>query len=187
MSSPTRLTRRANPQPGAVPWLCLILSVALLGAGCGGGTTASANNAAPNNPAPNHPAPSVSVSSPVSGATVSGTITVTIRASANTARVQFYVDGASAGPAVTTAPFSFSLNTATLPNGSHLLTAVSTAAGGQTATSAGVSVRVNNAASAPPPPPPPHRRPRHQHLHRHRHRRHHHRRPRHPGRDPALH
>ena len=58
MSSPTRLARRSNAQPGTVRWLCLILSVALLAAGCGGGTSASANNAATNNPAPNNPAPS---------------------------------------------------------------------------------------------------------------------------------
>jgi Bacterial Ig domain/Right handed beta helix region len=89
-------------------------------------------------------APTVAIISPASGATVSGTITVSTNASANTTSVQFNVDGTSAGSAVTSAPFSFSLNTTTLSNGSHSLAAVASSAGGQTTTSAAVSINVNN-------------------------------------------
>ena len=109
------------------------------------------NNANPVPPTP----PSVSITSPTSGATVSGTITVTVSVSANTTSVQFNVDGTSAGPAVTNAPFSFSLNTTKLSNASHLLTAVAGTAGGQTTTGVGVSIKVNNANPVPPAPPPP--------------------------------
>jgi acid phosphatase len=89
-------------------------------------------------------APTVAIISPASGATVSGTITVSTNASANTTSVQFNVDGTSAGSAVTSAPFSFSLNTTTLSKGSHSLAAVASSAGGQTTTSAAVSINVNN-------------------------------------------
>ena len=91
--------------------------------------------------------PTVSISSPASGATVSGTINVSTNVSGNTTSVQFNVDGNNSGAAVTGAPFSLSLNTATLSNAGHSLTAVASNAGGQTATSAAVSISVNNANS----------------------------------------
>ncbi len=148
MSLPTKLARGSGAQQGVVCWLCLPLMLALLCAGCTGVTSAvsSANSVPPA-------ALSVSITAPVSGATVSGTISVTASASSNTTSVQFDVDGANAGPAVTGTPFSFSLNTTTISNGSHTLTAVASAAGGQTATSAAISIKVNNANPVPPAPP----------------------------------
>src|SRR5260370_1601267 len=76
-------------------------------------------------------APTISISSPLSGATVSGTMTVSTSVSANTTSVQFLVDGGNSGAAVTSAPFSLSLNTTTLTNGSHSLPAVATNSAGQ--------------------------------------------------------
>jgi acid phosphatase len=102
--------------------------------GSGGGTT--------SNP------PTISITSPASGATVSGTVAVSTSVSSNTTSVQFKVDGANSGAAVTTAPFSFSLNTTTLTNGSHSLAAVASNSSAQTATSATVTITVNN-TSAP--------------------------------------
>jgi hypothetical protein len=95
--------------------------------------------------------PTVSITAPASGATVSGTVSVTANASDNVAvaSVQFRVDGSSVGSPVTAAPYSYSLNTGTLSNGSHTLTAVATDTSNNTATSAGVSMTVNNAV--PPP------------------------------------
>jgi hypothetical protein len=54
------------------------------------------------------------------------------------------VDGSNTGAAVTSAPFSFSLNTTMLPNGAHALTAVASNSAGQSTTSASVAIMVNN-------------------------------------------
>ena len=107
-----------------------------------GQTTSAAVAITVNNAA----APTISISSPASGATVSGTVTVTTTVSTNTTSVQFKVDGANSGAAVTAAPFSHTLNTTALANGSHTLTAVASDASGQT-TSAAVAITVNNAAA----------------------------------------
>ena len=92
--------------------------------------------------------PTVAITSPASGATVSGTITVTASASDNVgvAGVQFRVDGISSGAEATTAPYSISWNTATAANGSHTLTAVARDAAGNLGTSAPVTVTVSNTA-----------------------------------------
>ena len=96
--------------------------------------------------------PSVSITSPSSGATVSGTIAVTTNVSANTISVQLKADGANVGAAVTSAPFPLSLDTTTLANGSHTLTAVASDAAGQTAASAAVSILVSNGGLTPSGP-----------------------------------
>ena len=142
MGSRTDRMGTSTAPPRTVQRLCSFLLLGLWCAGCANVATG---------PNVTSSAPTVSITSPASGATVSGTITITTNVSANTTRVQFSVDGASAGAAVTSAPFSFSLNTATLSNGSHSLTASASTAGGQTATSAPVSITVNNAS--PPAPP----------------------------------
>src|SRR5206468_3434769 len=66
-------------------------------------------------------APTVSITSPASGATVSGTFTVTANASDNVgvAGVQFLLDGANLGAEDTAAPYSVSWSTTTATNGSH--------------------------------------------------------------------
>ena len=99
--------------------------------------------------------PTVSMTAPVSGATVSGTVSVTANASDNVAvaSVQFRVDGSNVGSAVTAAPYSYSLNsTATLSNASHTLTAVATDTSNNTTTSAGVTVTVSNTTPDTTPP-----------------------------------
>ena len=98
--------------------------------------------------------PTVSITAPASGATVSGTVSVTANASDNVAvaSVQFRVDGSNVGSAVTAAPYSYSLNTATLSNASHTLTAVATDTSNNTTTSAGVTVTVNNTTPDTTPP-----------------------------------
>ena len=99
--------------------------------------------------------PTVSITSPTSGTTVSGTVVVTASASDNTAvaSVQFQADGTNIGAADTTSPYSFSLNTTTLSNGSHDLTAIATDTAGNQATSSVVVVTVSNTASTTTPGP----------------------------------
>src|SRR5439155_1358590 len=91
--------------------------------------------------------PSVSLTAPSAGATVSGTITVSASASDNVGvvGVQFKLDGGNLGAEVTTAPYTLSWNTTTATNAAHTLTAVARDAAGNTATSAAVSVTVDNA------------------------------------------
>ena len=92
-------------------------------------------------------APNVAISAPAAAASVAGTITVTATATDNVGvqNVQFRVDGANVGAADTSSPYSLSLNTTTLTNGTHTLSAVARDAAGNTRTSANVSVTVDNA------------------------------------------
>ena len=91
--------------------------------------------------------PTVSITSPISGATVSGTITVAATASDNVgvSGVQFQVDGVNTGAVVTASPYIFSLDTTKLTNGTHSLTAVASDAAGNHTTSSAVLVTVSNA------------------------------------------
>jgi hypothetical protein len=94
---------------------------------------------------PDNTAPSVTISSPVSGSTLSGTIIVSANAADDDlAGVQFKVDGTNIGAEVTTAPFSISFDTTTVLNGPHTFTAVARDSRGNRATSAGVPVTVSN-------------------------------------------
>src|SRR6266498_2526812 len=88
----------------------------------------------------------VTITSPSSGATVSGTIAVNADASDNVgvAGVQFKLDGANLGVEDTASPYSVSWNTTGASNGSHTLTAVARDAAGNTATSSAVTVTVDN-------------------------------------------
>jgi hypothetical protein len=93
--------------------------------------------------------PTVSITSPASGSTVSGTISVTATASDNVgvAGVQFQVDGGNTGAQITSSPYTYALNTQSYANGSHTLTAVATDTSNNKATSAVVSITVNNQSS----------------------------------------
>jgi len=98
--------------------------------------------------------PTVSITTPASGATVSGTaVTLSATAADNVgvAGVQFKLDGATnLGAEDTTFPYSVAWNSTTATNGLHTLTAVARDAAGNTTTSAGVSVTVNNTGPALP-------------------------------------
>lgn len=94
--------------------------------------------------------PTVVLTSPGSGATLSGTVTVAANASDNggIAGVTFLIDGAVVGNEDTTSPYSFAWNTLTATNGSHTLTARARDNAGNTTLSAAVTVTVNNSTSA---------------------------------------
>ncbi len=98
-------------------------------------------------------APSVSITSPASGASVSGTITVSADASdpAGIASVRLQLDGRNLGPALTAAPYSYTWDTAAATAGSHTLTAVATDSAGQSSTSRPVSITVQSAAASGAP------------------------------------
>lgn len=115
-------------------------------------TSDYAGTSVPQGPAPDigayeyiqNTAPTVSISLPSS----SGNITVTATASATSpaaiSSVQFYLDGSPLNSALAAAPYSTTLNTASLSNGTHTLYAVATDNYGNTATSQSASFNVNN-------------------------------------------
>jgi Bacterial Ig domain len=94
--------------------------------------------------------PTVSLTAPSAG-TVSGTITVSANAADNVAvaGVTFNVDGTPIQAQDTTAPYSISWNTATIANGTHVLTAVAVDTSNNSTTSASVTVTVANTALIP--------------------------------------
>ena len=96
--------------------------------------------------------PTVSITAPANNTTVSGTVSVAANAADNVgvANVQFRVDGNNSGNPATVSPYTHSLDTTVLTNGSHALTAVATDTSGNAATSAVVAVTVNNADTTPP-------------------------------------
>ncbi|HEY2346424.1 MAG TPA: Ig-like domain-containing protein [Xanthomonadaceae bacterium] len=84
----------------------------------------------------------------------SGTITLSATASDNVgvARVEFYVDGVLKSTD-TTSPYSATLDSTTLANGSHTLTAKAYDAANNVGTSTAVSFSVNNGGSGDTTPP----------------------------------
>ena len=95
--------------------------------------------------------PAVSITAPGNGATVSGTVAVTANATSSlgVASVQFQLDGANVGSAVTAAPYTYSWDTTRSSNGIHTLKAVAKDTAGNSTTSAGDAVTVSNAVAPP--------------------------------------
>jgi len=95
--------------------------------------------------------PTVSITSPGSNSTVSGTVNITANASYSGAisNVQFMVDGVNFGSAVTAAPYQIAWDTTKLINGLHQISAVVTTGDNQTASATPVSVTVSNASATP--------------------------------------
>ena len=90
--------------------------------------------------------PTVRITSPASGATVSGTITVTADASddVGVVGVQFKYNGINFDAEGTSPPYTATAHTNYVPNGSYTLTAVARDAAGNRTTSAPVTVTVSN-------------------------------------------
>lgn len=95
-------------------------------------------------------APTVAITAPTAGAYVAGeSEAVTASASDNSgtvAGIQFKLDGANLGAEDTTPPFAITWNTTTASEGAHSLTATARDAAGNSATSAGIAVTVDNVA-----------------------------------------
>lgn len=129
------------------------LSALLFLAAAGHAPQAAAQICLPLFPCPDNSPPTVSITSPASGATVSGVITVRANASDNrgVVGVQFRLDGANSGAEDEFAPYEITWDTRSTPNGTHALSAVARDAAGNRATSATVTVTVAN--GVPPPPP----------------------------------
>lgn len=92
--------------------------------------------------------PSVTLTAPVNGATISGTVAVSATASDNVAmsKVEFYRDSNVLLASDTSSAFSMNLNSTSLTSGAHILYAVATDTAGNHTTSASVAVSVDNTA-----------------------------------------
>jgi hypothetical protein len=90
-------------------------------------------------------APTVSITAPLNGATVAGTVSINATASDNVGvtKVEFYVDGALKSTDMTS-PYSYSWDSTSVANGSHALTAKAYDAALNVGTSTAVNVTVNN-------------------------------------------
>jgi hypothetical protein len=97
--------------------------------------------------------PIVSITSPANSSNVLGTITVIATASDNTgvSGVQFKVNNSNLGMEDTVSPYSYSLDTTTLLNGTQTIYAVARDSAGNRATST-ISVNVNNQSQSIPTP-----------------------------------
>ncbi len=106
----------------------------------------SSDNTFTTLPPPDTTPPTVSLTAPLDGTTVSGSISVSATASDNVGvvGVQFKLDGANLSTEDITSPYSITWNTTAVTNGSHVLTAVARDAAGNTAITSDVSVMVNN-------------------------------------------
>jgi hypothetical protein len=94
--------------------------------------------------------PTISISAPASGASLSGTVNVTVNAADNigVVSVKYTVDGMLAGSSGI-APFGFSWNTALVSSGLHTLTATASDAAGNLGSSS-IQVTVNTVVITPP-------------------------------------
>jgi Bacterial Ig domain/Divergent InlB B-repeat domain len=98
-------------------------------------------------------APTATITSPASGATVSGSVDVAVNATAGNgtvARVELLVDGAVVATD-SAPPWALSWNSTGAANGSHSLVAKAYNTAGTSGTSAAVPVSVNNTSTGPAP------------------------------------
>jgi chitodextrinase len=91
-------------------------------------------------------APAVSITSPLSGAKLQGMVTITASATDNVGvvGVQFQYNGINLGAEDTSAPYSVTAHTKSVPNGSFTLTAIARDAAGNRSISAPITVSVKN-------------------------------------------
>jgi hypothetical protein len=154
-----RTSSRSKRTNGKSSWGLHLIVLPILAAlhfglaGCAGLVSGKSSSGG-GTPPPDTTPPTVSVTSPAAGSVLSGSVNLTATASDNVAvaSVQFKVDNANVGAALAAAPFSFTLDSTTLSNGNHVIAAVATDTSGNTATSANVSVKVDNTVSDTTPP-----------------------------------
>ena len=93
--------------------------------------------------------PIVSIATPTSGQILSGTVTISSNATDNVgvAGVQFKLDGNNIGTEVINSPFSYSLDTTILSDGSYNLSAIARDAAGNQTTSGVISINIDNTAT----------------------------------------
>lgn len=96
--------------------------------------------------------PTGSITAPSNGETLSGSRILSAIASDNVgvAGVQFKVDGNNIGAEVNSSPYSYSWDSSSVSNGTHILTVTAKDTAGNTTASSPVTVTVSNTATAAP-------------------------------------
>jgi hypothetical protein len=99
-------------------------------------------------PPPDTTLPSITLTTPVNGVTVTGTVGVAAKASDNVgiASVQFLLNGANLGASDTAAPYAVSWSTQNVADGTYRLTALARDFAGNANISADVAVTVTNSS-----------------------------------------
>ena len=118
------------------------------------GALESSSAAPPTSTTPSMP-PTISITSPTTGASLQGTVSISATASPGSlaiASIQFKVDGVNSGPVLSVPPYAVFLATAGLTSGTHTISATAIDTAGNTGASAGVTVTVNNPYSSGLPP-----------------------------------
>ena len=106
----------------------------------------------PGETPPDTTPPSVSMTAPAAEATLSGSTNLAANASdaSGIAGVRFLVDGSQVGSEDTSAPYTLSWDSTTVADGTHAIAALAKDGAGNTATSAPVSVTVENSVEEEP-------------------------------------
>ena len=114
------------------------------------GNRSAQSSAGATSTLPDKTLPSVVISSPADAATVAGTVTISASAQDDVAvaGVRFQIDGSDAGAELGAAPYTTSVDTTALSDGTHVLTAVARDASGNSAVSPPISVKVKNAPAS---------------------------------------
>lgn len=90
----------------------------------------------------------VTIISPTTGSTVSGTVPISVQVSSAVVWINFYVDGSylASGP-----PYTYNWNSTTVPNGSHVLSVTAYGSANTSIGTSRVTVTVNNTNTSPTP------------------------------------
>src|SRR4029079_11095615 len=108
----------------------------------GGTSSSTPPPTTPTTPPADTTAPTIAIASPAANATLSASVTVSANSTDNVgvAGVQFKLDGSNLGAELSTTPFSVTLDTTKLTNGTHTLSAVARDAAGNQASANAVSI-----------------------------------------------
>ncbi len=101
----------------------------------------------PPDPVPDTAPPTVSIANPPAETVLALLVTLSVNVADDigVVGVQYKLDGAPIGPEITVAPFSYEWDSATVPNGNHVLSAEARDAAGNRTTSENVDIACNNA------------------------------------------
>jgi chitinase len=96
--------------------------------------------------------PSVSITRPSEGETLIDTTTIVASAADNAGilNVQFQMDGKNFGQPVETSPYTLTIDTDTIPNGAHTISAIAEDVSGNTTSATTVHITVSNSPPATP-------------------------------------
>jgi hypothetical protein len=114
-------------------------------------TTSAAVAVTVNNPPADITPPTIELTTPLTGSTVSGSVTIAASAWDNKslATVQIYLDGTPLDAPLTAAPYQLTWDTRTVADGGHTLSAAALDSTGNVGSSGSIAVTISNTATPP--------------------------------------